>query len=251
MKGENAKFLKNPRLYMRDTILQMDSVYTPTGDPIRNGDYEFDIMEYKYHRVFGTARIRTTDASKYCIIIRLADRQAALRQGNRRPITTGRYGTKRINGYYLGWNTGTCYTHQIGGKADFLFTPLLTGCTFYAAGNNLQIMTVAHLNIVGLGASPITVNRARGMLQGDERLLRSQAEVEQEIRRKQLRTKTYRYALRPADYRGTAAAQEDLVTVVGIRNPISREWAFHYQTHRNLGHGTLQLIDAARVPRER
>ena len=250
MKGENARFLKRPRSYMGDTILKTDSLYTPTGAPVRNGHYEFDIMEYKFHRFYGNQRVRTIDARKYCIIIRLTDRQDSLREGHRRPITTGRHGTKRINGYYLGWNTGTCYTLQIGGAADFLFTPLLSGCTFYAAGNNLQIMTVAHLNTVGLGASPITVNRARDMLQGDERLLRTQAQIEQEIRRKQLRTKTYRYALRPADYRRTAAAREDLVTVVGIRNPDSREWAFHYQTHRNLGH-SLQLIDAGRVPRER
>ena len=229
---------------MADRILQVDSLYSDSVSriPLRNGHFEFDIMEYKHHRIFGRARVRTRDASKYCIIIRLTDRQDSLREGDRRPLTTGRHGTKRINGYYLGWNTGTCYTHQIGGAADFLFTPLLSGCTFYAAGNNIQIMTVAHLNTVGPSASLITVKSARKMLQGDERLLRNQTQIEQEIRRKQLRTKTYRYALRPADYRRTAAAREDMATVVGIRNLRSREWKFHYQTWRSTSSGTGKIL---------
>ncbi len=252
MKGENEKFLKGPRAFMADRILQVDSLYSDpkARTPIRNGLLEFDIMEYKYHRHYGAQRQTTVDASKYCIIIPLEERENSLKPEYSRPKTTGRHGTKPIEGYYLGWNSGACYTHQIGNDADFLFTPLLSGCTFYAAGNNKQVMTVAHLNTVSAGADPITVESASKFLLKGESLLRTQDDIEDEITIRNLSTKLYRYALRPVNYRGTEESQEDVATVVGIRNRRSHEWKFHYQTWRNLGK-SLQLIAAEAVPRVR
>lgn len=275
MKGENKAFMggstyngnDTPMRYLQKNVLSIDSVYDVLNLPEETWEGDFDIIENQY--LLGRKGQKTTvfDANdrktdgKYCVLGRLQDRNQ-----RKRPAASG--GFKSSNGipaYYLGWNTSMVFTGIIGKEHRLFFTPSLTGCTFVAAGNSLQLMTVAHLNCKKIDKNVIATCRAMGR---EEEFFENQINIETYIKQQGWNRLRYFYALFPKDYEksvpikltapdmiapewaaklGKKSEVASVITVIGCR--AMHGWKFYYQVAVTPRSGKYQILRVAEVPR--
>ena len=225
---------RSPEIYEFDLVPNHKDVFkSPTGKVYRT--YQLALLETRAMQGGGIkqSRVGALVASRNLKDVKNAFTGKDLTMDLKRQHLVGER-TNRIRAYYIPWDNDKAWTVQLGDEADFCFTPTLDGCTIAVEdGPNPKI---THANF-----QHIVTNRVETLIDGEktfvdrDQTVVDQNRIDQKLAKRHGASTAIR-TLKKDDYSNHTDKLNGIqtfVTVVGIRDHLSRDWHFYHQLRRS------------------